>query len=538
MGVPSEKPFPWVIGRYVLHRAIASGGMASVHLGRLIGPGGFGRTVAIKRLHPQYAKDPEFVAMFLDEARLAARVQHPNVVPTIDIIAMEGELFLVMEHVQGEALSRLVRAAQRANQRIPLPIVSAILSGALNGLHAAHETKDERRKLLGIVHRDVSPQNILVGVDGVPRVLDFGVAKAAGRIQTTMEGQIKGKIAYMAPEQLRQNELDRTADLYAAAVVLWETLTLDRLFKGDSQAQVVAKVLAGTVPRVSEVIKDVPPALDAVVARGLDRDPAKRFATGREMASALEGAVRPATPTEVGVWLALLAEESLRVRAEQISEIESTESDTKSGVETQAKLFLAELASGPDLSIAEVETQAAPEPLPAPEEKSNVGVASTEKPPRFPPPKRGGSAAILVGLALVLTLGGGVVALTRSPHPAEAVADTVKTGAVTAVATPSAAGVAPSTPVASAADTPSASPSASAPVASVKPFAVAPPPGNAKHAGAAGTRSSPAAAAGAPAAAAASVASSAAGGVKVSPECDPPYVIDANGEKHYKRQCF
>jgi eukaryotic-like serine/threonine-protein kinase len=152
--------------------------MASVHLGRLLGHAGFARTVAIKRLHPQYAEDPEFVAMLLDEARLVARIRHPNVVPTLDVAATDGELFLVMEYVQGESLSALIRTCAARGEPIDPAIATTILVG---------------------VHRDVSPQNVLVGVDGVARVLDFGIAKAAGRVQTTKEGQLKGKVAYMRP---------------------------------------------------------------------------------------------------------------------------------------------------------------------------------------------------------------------------------------------------------------------------------------------------------------------------------------------------
>jgi serine/threonine protein kinase len=192
-----------VVGRYALYGAIAAGGMATVHLGRLLGPVGFSRTVAIKRLHAQFASDPEFVSMFLDEARLAARIRHPNVVPTLDVVATGGELFLVMEYVPGESIARLARALREQKQTLPTRILSAVMAGVLHGLHAAHEAKDERGHPLGIVHRDMSPQNVLVGTDGVARVLDFGVAKAAGRMQTTREGQIKGKLSYMPPEQLR-----------------------------------------------------------------------------------------------------------------------------------------------------------------------------------------------------------------------------------------------------------------------------------------------------------------------------------------------
>jgi serine/threonine protein kinase len=213
--MPSEAA-PRSIGRYVLYGEIASGGMATVHFGRLSGPAGFSRTVAIKRLHPQYAKDPEFVSMFLDEARLAARIRHPNVVTTLDVVTTGAEIFLVMEYVQGESLSRLLRAVRPMMTPADTRIVATIVSGVLHGLHAAHEARDEQGQPLRIVHRDVSPQNVLVGTDGVPRVLDFGVAKAAGRVQTTREGQLKGKLAYMAPEQVR-GEVTRVTDVYSAS---------------------------------------------------------------------------------------------------------------------------------------------------------------------------------------------------------------------------------------------------------------------------------------------------------------------------------
>src|SRR4051812_48938415 len=203
-----------MIGRYMLDRPIGSGGMATVHLGRLLGPAGFSRTVAIKRLHPQFAKDPEFVTMFLDEARLAARVRHPNVVSTLDVVALDEELFLVMDYVPGETLSRLARELRARGESVPPAIAISILSGVLFGLHAAHDARSESGEVLGIVHRDVSPQNILVGEDGVARVLDFGVAKAAGRASQTEAGLVKGKLAYMSPEQLRGEAIDRRTDVY------------------------------------------------------------------------------------------------------------------------------------------------------------------------------------------------------------------------------------------------------------------------------------------------------------------------------------
>ncbi len=298
--------------------------MATVHFGRLVGPIGFSRTVAIKRLHPQFAKDPDFVAMFLDEARLAARIQHPNVVPTLDVVSTDGEIFIVMEYVQGETLSRLVRGARDRGGRVPSRIAGAIMVGALHGLHAAHEAKDERGRPLGIVHRDVSPQNVLVGVDGVTRVLDFGVAKAAVRLQTTREGQLKGKLAYMAPEQLQSGVVDRLSDVYSAGVLLWEALTTKRLFEAENEGQLLSMVLKGHIDPPSVVAPEVPAALDAIAMRAIDRDPSKRFATARDMAIALERSLEVAMSSEVGEWVEAMARDGLMRRAERVAEIESS----------------------------------------------------------------------------------------------------------------------------------------------------------------------------------------------------------------------
>src|SRR5687767_6563935 len=190
--------------------------MARVHLGRLMGPAGFARTVAIKRLHEGLARSPEAAATLLDEARLAARVQHPNVVAILDVLAVDGELTLVMEYVHGESLAVLLRAARARGEVVPPPVAVQIVREVLAGLHAAHEARSEAGEPLGLVHRDVSPQNILVGLDGAARVFDFGIAKAAGRYQETATGQLKGKVSYMAPEQLLGQAVDRRADVFAA----------------------------------------------------------------------------------------------------------------------------------------------------------------------------------------------------------------------------------------------------------------------------------------------------------------------------------
>jgi eukaryotic-like serine/threonine-protein kinase len=384
------------VGRYVLHDEIAAGGMATVHLGRLRGPVGFARTVAIKRLHPNVARDPEFVAMFLDEARLAARIRHPNVVPTIDVVQEGVELFLVMEYVAGESLARLSRPTRNEGRPIPVAIAIAIVADALHGLHEAHEARDENGAPLDIVHRDVSPHNVLVGIDGVARVLDFGIAKAASRITTTREGQLKGKIAYMAPEQLSQRPVDRRTDVFAAAIVLWEALTGDRLFYDNEVGSMMARVLHGDIPRPSEKAKDIPPALDAIVMRGLERDPDQRFPTAKAMATALEE-LGPARALQVSAWVESLAGDALRERAELLSAIEREGGSTE--------------PAPPTSSANDVPTQILQDaPLPAP-------VVVEE----LPPPRRRRMGVIVFAiLALAALLGGALMITRREETPAPA----------------------------------------------------------------------------------------------------------------------
>jgi eukaryotic-like serine/threonine-protein kinase len=305
------------LGRYTLHGELAAGGMATVHLGRLLGPAGFARTVAIKRLHAQYAKEPDFVSMFLDEARLAARVRHPNVVSTLDVVVADGEIFLVMDYVHGESLSRLMSGG-----RVPVPIAVGIVSGVLAGLHAAHEARDEDGEPLHIIHRDVSPQNILVGADGISRVLDFGVAKATRRLHSTRDGNLKGKLRYMAPEQLRGEPIDRRVDVFSACVVLWEMLTGERLFQGEEPSVYVTRLLDGRIEPPRTFAPDLPPSLDLAVTRGLAVDRDARFASARDLALALEDAVVPATTREIGEWVEQTSAAELEERVRLISGIE------------------------------------------------------------------------------------------------------------------------------------------------------------------------------------------------------------------------
>jgi ABC-type multidrug transport system ATPase subunit len=316
-GAPGPRP---ASGRYRIHDEIAAGGMATVHLGTIRGPFGFSSTVAIKRLHPAFARDPQFVTMFLDEARLASRVRHPNVVPVLDVIAEDGELALVMEYVEGESLARLVASASA----VPISVAVAIVAAILHGLHAAHEARDEQGAPLGLVHRDVSPQNVIVGTDGVTRLIDFGVAKAVGRGHASRTGQLKGKLAYMAPEQLQRGAVDHRSDIYSAAVLLWELCAGERLFEGETEGMILGSVLDDVVPPPSSLRADLPRALDAIILRGLDRDRTRRFASARDMARALEDAVRPAGLDELGAWVESLARAGLDDRRAALARLERT----------------------------------------------------------------------------------------------------------------------------------------------------------------------------------------------------------------------
>ena len=275
--------------------------------------------MAIKRLHSHFAGDPSFVAMLVDEARLASRIHHPNVGATLDVVSRDGELFVVMEYIEGASLAELLRCAGKRQTPMPLPIAVAIGLAVLAGLHAAHEAKSDDGQKLHLVHRDVSPQNVLVGIDGVPRLIDFGVAKAAGRLQSTQEGQLKGKLAYMAPEQLERGEIDRRADVYSAAVVLWEMLAGRQLFRAPGEGQMVTLVLRGATDPPSRHAPNIPAELDAVIMRALSNDPRHRYEDARQMAVALRGALTPAGTTEIGEWVRETARDAIEGRAARIA---------------------------------------------------------------------------------------------------------------------------------------------------------------------------------------------------------------------------
>jgi hypothetical protein len=314
-----------VAGKYQILEELGVGGMASVHLARMVGPAGFSRIVAVKRMHDHLAKDPKFVRMFLEEGRLAGRIRHPNVVATLDVLVEGAAVWLVLDYVEGESLAKLLRTSTADGGKPQTAVTCAILTGILSGLDAAHEATGASSRSLEIIHRDVSPENVLVGIDGVPRVLDFGIAKAASRLESTASGGLRGKLGYMAPEQLRGEAIDRRVDVYAAGVVLWEALAGRRLFDRRGASDVVNAVLGSEIAPPSRFAPDVSPALDAIALRALAATPAERFGTAGEMARAIESAAPIVSAREVGAWVESVAGATIRARARRVAELDVAE---------------------------------------------------------------------------------------------------------------------------------------------------------------------------------------------------------------------
>jgi serine/threonine protein kinase len=392
---------PERLGRYLLFDVIA-----------FEGPVGFSRAVAIKRLHPHLATEREFVAMFMDECKLAARIAHPNVVPVTDVVALPEELFLVMDYVPGESLARLLKS-DRAR---PTPAIAvAVAIDILEGLHAAHEARSEDDRPLGIVHRDVSPQNVIVGTDGLARVLDFGIAWALERVQSTREGQLKGKLKYMAPEQLRGTGVDRKTDVYSVGVVLWEMLTGTTLFDGENEANTFSLVSLGAKHAPSSYAADVTPALDAAVMKALAVDPAKRTVSARQMATELARALPAANRQEIAEWVSGSAKQALGERELQVREVTNY-------TDVPDTMLATEPASVPRISVA-------PASLSSPKPAARAAV----------PALIGISGALLVGF-VVMTIA--LVQRSRasdepaSAEPAEISVTSVESSPAPSVASP------------------------------------------------------------------------------------------------------
>jgi len=415
-----SSPVYRTIGRYRVYSELASGGMATVHLGCMLGAAGFSKLVAIKCLHAEFAQESEFVAMFLDEARLTSSIHHPNVVASLDVVAEQGELLVVMEYVHGESLAGLLRSGRQSGDAPPLPVVIRVICDALEGLHAAHVASLAGRGL-NIVHRDVSPQNIMVGADGNTRVLDFGIAQAAMRSHVTQRGTIRGKVAYMSPEQVQNQRVDARTDIFSAGVVLWEALTGRRLFFAPDPRATIDLVLNSTVAAPSTFAPGLPPELDRVVLKALSRDREQRFASAHDFAEALRKAASEGSRRAVSDWVGRVAKDSLSRRLDLLETLEA------SAIHAQAE------------AVLPVVTSSAPVHIPA-FAAENTGTRSTSTRAIAPPlePSRlarwGPLYAALGGIAAVSIAW--AVALKRPVSPASPPVAGKEAAVTTAVATP------------------------------------------------------------------------------------------------------
>jgi serine/threonine-protein kinase len=286
------RPTPRRIGRYDICFEIAAGGMATIYLARVEGPGGFKKLVALKCIHPHLVRQAGFVEMFLDEARLASRINHPNVCSVFDFGFADSTYYIAMEFLVGETVSRLCRIAQQHPELSPLPLhagyAARIIADAAEGLHAAHVLHGDDGSLLNVVHRDVSPQNVMVTYDGAVKITDFGIARTVDQLHLTRTGTVRGKFPYMAPEQVEQGPIDHRVDIWSLGVVFWELLTGTRLFHREREVDTIRAVLQAPIPPPSSARAGVPREFDEIVMHALQRDPARRFATARDLSLAIE----------------------------------------------------------------------------------------------------------------------------------------------------------------------------------------------------------------------------------------------------------
>jgi eukaryotic-like serine/threonine-protein kinase len=283
MGVDAAQ----TIGRYQLLARLASGGMAEIYLARQTGIGGFEKLVVVKRILPHLAKEKTFVEMFLDEAVIAAQLNHPNIVQIYDLGQADENYYIAMEYLEGESLGHLASEGTRIAKPLPPGLAAGIVAQICDGLAYAHTFEDEQGQALGIVHRDISPHNVIILISGMVKVVDFGIAKAATKAHQTKVGTLKGKLAYMSPEQCMGSKVDARSDIFSLGVVLWELLTRKRLFKRDVEPAMIRAIMDEPIPKVNEVRADVPASLADIADRALNKKPEDRFQSSAEMAIAL-----------------------------------------------------------------------------------------------------------------------------------------------------------------------------------------------------------------------------------------------------------
>ncbi len=334
------------IGKYELLKQLAVGGMAEIYLARQSGPEGFSKLVVIKRILENLAAQERFVQMFLDEARVAARFNHPNIVQIFDLGREEDAFYIAMEYIPGEDIKSLVRRCAKRRQRIPIEHVVRIFSGVLDGLHYAHAQRTLDGQHVGVVHRDVSPHNIIVSFQGTAKLLDFGIAKARSEISTTIPGRVKGKHAYMSPEQVHAQDLDGRSDIFAAGIVMYELLTWSRLFKRSKHIETLRAVCEAPIRPPRELNPDIDPALEAIVLKALAREREQRYQTAQQMQMDLEDYLlqsgKRSNTVLIGQFMQQLFSEKLEAQEKALTQVHADNLES-------AVLQAEEKEPGPDL---------------------------------------------------------------------------------------------------------------------------------------------------------------------------------------------
>jgi predicted Ser/Thr protein kinase len=386
------------IGKYKLVRLIASGGMAEVYLARQAGAAGFEKLVCLKRILPHLARDKQFVEMFLNEARLAARLDHPNIVSIFDLGEANGNYFIAMEFIDGPSLRAAAKRALERGERLPIAEIVKIVSMAAAGLHYAHELTDAGGKPLGLVHRDISPDNVLVHRNGAAKVVDFGIAKAANSSSSTRTGTLKGKVAYMPPEQLRGDPLDRRTDVFALGVVLYELLAGQRPWAGDSEVSLIGRIMTEVPPPLSTLRPEAPAGLVAVLDRALAKDREARYASCHDLQVDLE---------------ALLVSLGQTITQARISDFAKAYADPIAAPDETTGAAMQALE-------AEMNGTGAVRPVPARRAPGQPREPRTVVLP--PPPGRGGRRGVAYGVVAFLSVAavggaGGYVFLMRRGEP-------------------------------------------------------------------------------------------------------------------------
>jgi len=418
------------IGKYELIGLIARGGMGDVYLARSGGLSGFNKLVVVKTLKPEFAQDENFRQMFLDEARLAARLNHRNIIQTNDVGDADGQYFMVMEYVEGHSLASIYRRAKQQGGAVEVAAKAKIIAEMLVGLHHAHELCDYDGHALGVVHRDVCPSNVMVSFDGQVRVADFGIAKAKNQVHETQAGTLKGRVAYMSPEHVTGKGLDRRADIFCAGIMLWEAIFDEKFWGTRSEGELLGALIRGELPPPPEG-KTPPPGLLAVAQKALKLSPEQRFQTAEEMSQAIEVWL---TERGGGSPLGELRANMVRWFAEERALISKQLDESASRGLAGGDLPLLGLSQGSFGTASTNDTG-------RPSRNSMLGTANTSQSAlRTPtssviviPPSR---APWAIALAAVIGLVGVTWKLTRPPEVTTATAATQDSARLTVEATP------------------------------------------------------------------------------------------------------